>query len=417
MQEPGRLQAVIDILTEIHDTPQAADRYLEKWARGNRYAGSKDRRAISEAVYQVLRNRRFLSHAVSDDSPRLVALASYHLLHGHSIEDISAMADGGKFGPAVLQDEERNALIASSAVVSTVASSTDDSQKAIRFSVPEWAEADMRAALGDTFDANAEMLLERAPLDIRVNTLKASSEQVQATLAEEEILVSPVEGIATALRVTQGRNIMQTELYKDGSIEVQDAGAQLTSLLCHVKRGMTVLDYCAGAGGKALAMAAQMEHHGRVFVHDDDRRRLKPLWERAKRAGTELIELARDLPELENSLDLVVVDVPCSGSGRWRRNPETKWQMDPKALEDLCALQAKILKQALKYVRPGGRLVYITCSILDCENKAQADKFVAENEGFAYDTQGAGLEHGFRQLSPAGNATDGLFIASFQRLT
>lgn len=417
MQEPGRLQAVIDILTEIHDKPQAADRYLEKWARGNRYAGSKDRRAISEAVYQVLRNRRLLSEAVGSDRPRLVAMASYHLLHGHSIEDICAMADGGKFGPVVLNDAELDALKASSARVASIGASMDDDQKAIRFSVPEWAEADMRRALGDTFDANAEALLERAPLDIRVNPLKTSLEQVQSCLAEQDILVEPIDGIATGLRVTQGRNIMQTELYKDGSIEVQDAGAQLTSLLCNAKRGMTILDYCAGAGGKALAMAAQMEHHGRIFVHDEERRRLKPLWERAKRAGTELIELAKDLPELEDSLDLVVVDVPCSGSGRWRRNPETKWQMDREALDDLCALQAKILKEAMKYVRPGGRLVYITCSILDCENKSQTDRFIAENEAFAYDMEGQGLDHGFLQLSPAQNATDGLFIASFRRLT
>ena len=434
MRAAGRTQAVIDLLNEIGASEQAADRLFEKWSRQHRYAGSKDRRAISDMFYTILRHKGLLHWCVTGEklvsrvpaskvpseaadvdqaedtiaSARLLAFAFLRRFEAFTMEELSELADGERFAPSKMTADEEAVL----AAMDTIDLPHDS---VIANSVPDWAVSGMRKSLGGDFDLTVDRLNRRAPIDLRVNLARISPAHAKKGLEEEGIICDPLDLSIGALRVREGRNVTQTKIYQDGLIEVQDLAAQAVCDFIGDSEDTTILDYCAGAGGKALALAAITEERARIYVHDIDPRRLRALWPRLKRAAFSCIEAAFDLDALEGKMDLVVADVPCSGSGRWRRNPETKWQMTPQKLAELCDTQAKILDEAAQYVAPDGRLAYVTCSLLSEENQDQIDAFLLRNKNFvlagALDEAPSDVLYG-----PATHDCDGLYACVLKRV-
>lgn len=387
MTPAARLQSAIELLDLIiaaaRDAGPAADTLIASYFKSRRYAGSGDRRAVRELVYQAI--RRTGERPVSGRAAML-ALAEER-------PELSALFDGSTHGPAPIADGEPVA-----------AAST----------VPGWL-----APWLAHIDAHA--LLERAPLDLRVNTLKATRKEVLAELPAAQLMRFTPHG----LRLTESIAVEQHPVFRAGRIEVQDEGSQLIALSCGASPGLTVVDLCAGAGGKTLALAADMAGEGRLVACDTDRGRLSRLPERAARAGaagieTRLLNPAREaeaLADLEAQADIVLVDAPCSGTGTWRRNPEARWRLTPERLTRLTVLQARLLELGATLVRPGGRLIYAVCSLLDQEGADQVDRFVADHPGWHAERPFAapGTDRGSGVLlSPGADGTDGFFIARLE---
>ena len=326
------------------------------------------------------------------------------------LDEVVALADGSQYAPKPISEADAKTL--------THAAATPPPERADRLSVPAWLLDDIEAQMGDETEAVLAAMQDRAPLDVRVNLLKADRIAAQVALLEDDIETAPHPRVETALRVSGTAQITMSRAYKDGLVEVQDAGAQAVAQICAAQPFETVMDFCAGAGGKALAMAAQMQNKGRLFVHDAIASRMRHLPERAMRAGVGIIETVapHDLPGLEGQCDLVVADVPCSGTGRWRRAPETKWRLTAQGLVDMHELQARILRQAASLLRPEGRLAYITCSLLSSENNRQIDKFLEENQGFeVLPSDGPSGHHARHMLHPCNRDTDGVYLVLLQR--
>ena len=410
MLPAARLKTIAELLPLALSERQPADRLVQKWGRQNRYAGSKDRRDISDRLFAILRHYGNLTARLGSDEPLLVAMLATHLLADMPLDEVVTLADGSQYAPEPISEADVKTL--------SHAAATPPAARADKLSVPAWLLDNIEAQLGDATEAVLLAMQSRAPLDVRVNLLKGDRMAAQAALLEDDIETTPHRSVASALRVTGTAQITMSRAYKDGLVEVQDAGAQAVAQICAAQPFETVMDFCAGAGGKALAMAAQMQNKGRLVVHDAIASRMKHLPERAMRAGVEIFETvpSHDLRGLEGQCDLVVVDVPCSGTGRWRRAPETKWRLTAEGLADLNNVQAQILRQAAVLLRPEGRLAYITCSLLSSENDQQIDKFLEENQGFepmASDGP-AGLQSR-HMLHPCNGDTDGLYIAMLQR--
>lgn len=387
MTPAAHVQAAIEILDAVIAAARGqgapADRIVADWARANRYAGSKDRRAIRELVYAAI---RACGPVPASGRAAMLRLAS-------DLPEMRALFDGAGYGPAPIGANE---------------------QPAAAGVAPAWLEQALAAS--DVAGLAARALLDRAPLDIRVNTLKA----------DPATLVLPQTGaqlpVAGALRLPAGTPVEGWEAFRDGLIEVQDAGSQLACQAVAAAPGETVIDLCAGAGGKTLALAAAMANRGTLIAADSDRRRLGQLAPRAERAGaaiaqTALLNPGRELEALElwiAKADAVLVDAPCSGTGTWRRNPEARWRLTARELERLVALQARLLDVAAALVRPGGRLFYVTCSLLDQEGAGQVARFLAANPRFSAEQLDLPLGQprgpGWRLL-PDSDGTDGFFIA------
>lgn len=390
MRPAARVQAAIEILDEIiaaaRNRGAPADRIFSEWFRPRRFAGSGDRRAVRELVYAAIR-------ACGEVPPSgRAALA----LLARSDAVLAGLFDGSPHGPAPLLPDEP---VAQAGVA------------------PGWL-AEALDASGVGADEQAA-LLERAPLDLRINALKAA------------LAVLPEPGEPTiaphGLRFAPGTQVEQWEAYRVGAVEVQDAGSQLTCEAVAARPGEAVVDLCAGAGGKTLALAAAMDNRGELLACDADRARLSRLGPRAERAGasivtTRLLDGGREMAALQDwagRADAVLVDAPCSGTGTWRRNPEARWRLSPAELARLTALQARLLDIGAALVKPGGRLVYVVCSLLDAEGADQAAAFLAREPGWeaaslllgAGKPRGAGL-----RLSPHGDGCDGFFIARLERL-
>ncbi len=414
----ARLAAAIDLVDAIQSSGKAADRVLTGWFRARRYAGSKDRRAITELVYATLRERGALGFRLHTESPSarlLVMLAS-----GIPLDQLSTMMTGEGFAPAPPDDAERASLAA--------ALPTDAEMPGwARHNHPAWLEPLLRARFGDAYDAEMTGLSGRAPLDLRVNTLKADRETVLAKLAETGIAAAPTPLSPLGLRLGHER-LADHPLLREGWVEVQDDAAQIAAMLVQAGPGMRVVDYCAGAGGKTLALAAQMKNQGRLHAFDTDERRLGRMVARLDRAGITNVRTKRlspavlpELAELQGGADRVLLDVPCSGSGTWRRNPEARWRLTPETLAEFARVQAGLLVEAAPLVKPGGRLVYVTCSVLEQEDEAVLSAFLAAHPGFtalplstlwreAPAHQGPGL-----LLTPARQGCDGFFVAVLER--
>jgi 16S rRNA (cytosine967-C5)-methyltransferase len=412
----ARLSAAIEVLDRIASTRQPADQVLKAWGGQNRYAGSKDRRAIADRVYQCLRGR-------GGESGRHAVLASLKTDDGLDMDEIAALFSGQGHAPASMTPEEAAWLDAAPQETA----------------LPPFVEAQLGRGFGAAWREEAHALLsDRAPLDIRINTLKADLQSVGEALAEASLRPEPTRLSAVGLEVGENRHLPSLGLFKDGAFEVQDEGSQIAAWLVGVQPGETVVDYCAGGGGKTLALGQALRGRGRLVSCDLNPRRLDAIRPRLERAGVSA-ELRRvgptgdPLTDLAAKADRVLVDAPCSGSGTWRRRPEEAWRLTMAELKRLHALQIDILARACKLVRPGGRLAYVTCSVLPAENADVAQSFAATHADFrpfpisrAAETDMltdfarerlAELSAGGHtvQLSPRRTGTDGFFIALFQR--
>jgi 16S rRNA (cytosine967-C5)-methyltransferase len=354
------VQAAIEIVDAWHGRGEGLDRVLTRWSRAHRFAGSGDRHAIADLVYDAVRRMRsaLWVAGVAEPGNGRDMLRGSAMLDGVDPETVFT---GERHAPARLDEGERRR-----------AAPLGTAPRPVRLDFPDWLAADLAA----TDDRVLEALRARAPLDLRVNLLKAEPAEALAALAAEGICAEPAPLSPTALRVREGRRrVAGSRAFRAGLVEIQDAASQAAVDLAAARAGETVLDLCAGGGGKALALAAAMRGEGRLYAHDIAPGRIAALPERARRAGAavEIVEPPA-LERLAGACDLVFVDAPCSGSGAWRRNPDAKWSLRPPDLERLTATQDGLLARAASLIRPGGRVVYATCSILARENDARVEE-------------------------------------------
>lgn len=427
MTPAARIQAVIEILADIHASARPAEQILADYYRKRRYIGSKDRRAVSALTYDVIRHRArlawHLEHA--DLTPpwgRLETLAFLLLSGRESLPSLEGLCAGSGYGPGELAAAEVSVL----RNLEGRELSEESQPTAVRREMPDWLLPSFERAFGAGLTDELDALLLEAPLDLRCNTLKISRAEAQAALAGEGIAAEPTDLSPFGLRVADRRAVRSTRSYTGGLVEIQDEGSQLAALLCDARPGMTVADVCAGGGGKTLALAAAMEGEGRLLAADVDQRRLDRAVGRLRRAGAEFVERlpladllqAEDLAE---GCDRVLVDAPCSGSGAWRRQPDARWRLTEADLARYRAAQQEALSGAAALVRPGGRLVYVTCSLMPEENEDQVQTFLQQRPDFAAHPvaevwasvigPGCPAASPFLALTPARNGTDGFFVA------
>ena len=397
MTPAARLAAAADILNTL-DPERPVEPQLKAWGRGNRYAGSKDRRAIADRVYTALRYRRSAALRAGGETGRALVLGTLAGADGLPLDDIAGFCKGG-YALASLDEAERAAL----------AHDPEWPSDAARLDWPDWLWDAAHQAFADDTGQELDALRQRAPTDIRVNTLKATPEDAIAALQDGTTIsrddITPVPGFPLALRLPPGSPVLASRAWSDGMVELQDAGSQTIAAMLDAQPGETVLDYCAGGGGKTLAFGAAMENTGRLLAFDVQPARMADLPARAARAGVTCLSLIErdDLDALTGACDRVLVDAPCSGSGSWRRDPAGKWRLTSAALANFTRLQDDALDAAIGYLRPGGTLLYATCSILRIENEQRIDAFLARHPGFAQEED--------RRLHPARDGCDGFFSA------
>ncbi|MEO1000493.1 MAG: RsmB/NOP family class I SAM-dependent RNA methyltransferase [Pseudomonadota bacterium] len=391
---PGaRHQAAIEILDRIL-AGEAAERALTRWARASRFAGSKDRAAVRDLVFDALRQRRSRAHRMGGETGRTLILGGLAIAG----TDPEPLFSGEGHAPAPLDPEE---------VARLSAPPSAPPPPAVAGDYPDWLAPELARSLGDALPAVMEALRHRAPLDLRVNLLKSDRAGALRALSAEGIEAEALDTAPTALRVTSGaRRVAQTDAYREGLVELQDVSSQAVAIAAAPRPGETVLDYCSGGGGKALALAALMGGAGRIVAHDAELARMKDLPARAARAGATVEIAAPGTLPSEGWADLVLVDAPCSGSGAWRRQPDAKWRLDAGRLVALTELQDKILAEAAAHLRPGGRLVYATCSLLAVENEDRVAAFLARHPDLRADSP--------LRLSPLGGG-DGFFAVRILR--
>ena len=381
MNPGARLSAAIEILDVIEMQRRPAADALRDWGTAHRYAGSKDRAAIGSLVYDSLRVKSSAAHVMGSDSPRAVLLGALRELRGTEVSAIAALCTGETYAPAPLSDEEIGRL---------TDGTLDGAPDHVRGDYPEWLAASFAAAFGAAAAEEGRALARRAPVDLRVNRLKVDRDKALRSLAH---LHPAATGHARdGIRISVGEDgrapaLAAETAYVKGFVEVQDEGSQVAALLSGAKPGMQVLDLCAGSGGKTLALASMMENKGQIFATDLDGRRLMPIYDRLARAGVRNVQVRAPkgrqtaLDDLQARFDVVFVDAPCTGTGTWRRNPDAKWRLRPGALEERIKAQDEILATAVSCVKPGGRLVYATCSVLREENEDRLAKLIAGHPG------------------------------------
>lgn len=429
MTPAGRASAAIEVLADIETRKRPASGALKDWGLGHRFAGSGDRAAIGNLVFDCLRKRASYACAMGADGPRALVLRALVTDWGMTPDEVAALCDGSRFAPAPLSEAEREGL------QRTIA---DDAPAHIRGDYPEWLSASFAEAFGDHAAAEGAALSLRAPVDVRVNTLKATREKVLKALARFEAVpahFAPV-GVRIAPREGPARSphVEAEAGHGKGWFEVQDEGSQIAAALSGPRPRQQVIDLCAGAGGKTLALAALMENTGQLYAYDTDRMRLRPIFERLKRAGARNVQvLPAGEPEalhaLDDKMDLVVIDAPCTGSGVWRRRPDAKWRLSPEMLEARVAEQRTVLDEGAALVKPGGRLAYITCSVLPQENGAQVSAFLERHRDFALrpwrevwataiPAEPRASADGSEEtllMTPRSHGTDGFFVALLER--
>lgn len=357
MTPAARAAAAIDILDAWEAGEQRAEKVLRDWGRANRYAGSKDRRAIGDLVYTCIRRRRSLLTTHSAIGGRGLILG---LVQSEGA-DPREVFSGAKYAPPPLSETE----------LSPPVQPVDDP---MRFDHQDWMEAPLKASLGAGYAEAMTSLQTRAPIGLRVNRLKATVDEAAALLSEDGVETISSDLDPDALIAPPGARVAASEAYLSGLVELQDPASQAAARLPKATAGETVLDYCAGGGGKTLALAAHMGGQGRLIAHDVATDRLKQVETRAARAGANIDCRGPDeLAEFEGACDLVFVDAPCSGSGSWRRDPEGKWRLTSEDFAEYQTLQREVFANALRYVAPGGRLAYATCSLFEEENAALTD--------------------------------------------
>ncbi len=431
---PGaRAAAAIEILDAIEsDSSRPVDQLVTGWFRGRRYAGGGDRRDIRNVVYTVLRRRAqidwWLERSGGRCDSRGRVLAMLKLGAGWGLAQLDAAFDGGQYRPARLSSQER--MFAGAA-----GRSFDDPAQPlhVRCNIPDWLEEPFRIVLGESMERELTALSGEAPLDLRVNPLKASRRQVMARLAASGIAAEPTPFAPLGVRIKARVNLGETSLLREGLVEPQDEASQIVARLVEAQPGESVTDFCAGAGGKTLALAADMEDRGRLVACDISRHRLARAAPRLARAGVTCVE-QRVLPDTEagnwqeteeGRFDRVLVDAPCSATGTWRRNPELRWRLGQEDLARCRELQRRILDRAAPLVVPGGRLVYAVCSLLGDEGEGLIREFLVDKPGFealpvrpiwsravSGDCPASDL---FLRLLPGRDGTDGFFVAVMRR--
>jgi 16S rRNA (cytosine967-C5)-methyltransferase len=427
MRLGGRLAAAIEVLDDIERRHRPAADALKDWGLSHRFAGAGDRAAIGNVVYDALRRRRSAGWLLDAETPRAIAIGALLLEWGETAGSLNQAFEGDRFAPPPLSADEMRTIEERRATAAPDAVAAD---------CPDWVVPHFEAAFGDDWVSEGRALAGRPPLDLRVNTLKASRERVLAELEETgaaETLMAP-HGIRIPPIEGAGRhpNVQAEPSFRKGWFEVQDEGSQVAAHLAGAQPAMQVLDFCAGAGGKTLALSAAMENHGQIYAYDSEKARLAPIFERIRRADNRNIQVLSKVSELEGlvgHMNLVLVDAPCTGSGTWRRRPDAKWRLTHKQLDARIAEQARILADAKSYVKPGGILAYVTCSLFPEENSEQVSAFLAENTIFApldhaalFETHFPGRSASARilrdtglLLSPARSNTDGFFFAALRR--
>ncbi|GEO80033.1 RsmB/NOP family class I SAM-dependent RNA methyltransferase [Pararhodospirillum oryzae] len=422
---PGaRFQEAVALLEAIASSDRPADGTVSAFVRARRYMGAKDRRAVTTLAWGVLRHRARLTWHVEarrgTPTPRTLALASLLLVDGQAPAAVRALFDARGRTP----HEPPPLSSAEGALIDALAGRTlaDPAQPlAVRLEIPAWLPDRLAPVWGDDTEAELAALLPEAPLDLRVNTLKADRDTAVAALAAEGIATIPGTLSPWALRAEGRPNVAASAAFQQGLVEVQDEGSQLIALLTEAGPGMAVLDLCAGAGGKTLALAAAMENKGTLVATDVSAGRLERARTRLHRAGVHNVtrrvldaETGRWLKRRKGSFDRVLVDAPCSGTGTWRRNPDARWRLTPAQVESLCAEQAGVLARAADLVRPGGRLVYATCSLLPEENEGQITAFLAAHPDYRPHPAPDGQP--WHRFTPARHGTDGFFVAVLDRI-
>lgn len=385
---PGaRVAAAIDVLDQIL-SGNAAEKALTNWARGARYAGSGDRSAVRDHVFDALRRKRSAAWIGGAETGRGLMIGICRL-HGLSLETVFS---GVGHAPPAITDQERASRSLSTAPL------------AVQLDLPDWIFPDLEHSLGPEFADVAALLQTRAPVFLRVNQLKANRDEVIAILRAEDILAEPHPVADTALRVVHNaRRLRNSTAYQDGLIELQDASSQ--AVVAALPPSKRVLDFCAGGGGKSLALAAK---GATVFAHDADPRRMVDIPSRAQRAGTPIPCLNRSEIEHQAPFDLVLCDVPCSGSGAWRRSPDGKWRLTRQDLDRLLRIQSAILDEVIPYGSEHGAVAYVTCSFLQSENRDQIDDALVRHPGWVLERD--------RQFSPV-DGGDGFYLAVIRRKT
>ncbi len=418
------------MLADIAARRRPAADALKDWGLAHRFAGSGDRAGIASLVYDALRRRASAAWIMGDEGPRAVLIGSLRLQQGLAAPSVAALFTGERFAPGPLSADERARLETANLA---------EAPPAVAGDVPDWILPDLEALFGADLLPELKALARRAPLDIRVNALKRDRATALPDLAH--LNPEPTPYAPQGLRIPIGADGRGPALhvepeFLDGWYEIQDEGSQIAALLAEARAGETVVDLCAGGGGKTLALAGETGNAARIIASDEDPRRLAPIHERLRRAGAAAeVRTPRGgrartdvLADLDGSVDCVLVDAPCTGAGTWRRNPDAKWRLRPGSLENRIAEQASVLDRAARLVRPGGRIVYVTCSLLPRENDGALDAFLRRTSGFAVSPARALAEralpplaeavrltrHGL-QMSPARTGTDGFYVAGLVR--
>ena len=427
MRLGGRLAAAIDVLEDIARRHRPAADALKDWGLSHRFAGSGDRAAIGNIVYDALRRKRSAGWLLDADTPRALGFGALLIEWNQTPEGLNAALEGDKFAPTPLTDDELR---------TAKTRRLEDAPAEIRADCPDWCAPLLQDAFGGDWLAEARGLSARPPLDVRVNTLKANRDRMLTELsgfgaaatrvAPNGIRIPPIDG--------SGRhpNVQAEPAFQKGWFEVQDEGSQVVATLAGAEPGMQVLDYCAGAGGKTLALSAAMENKGQIFAYDSEKARLAPIFDRLRRSdnrNVQVVSKAQDLVALQGQMDIVLIDAPCTGSGTWRRRPDAKWRLTQKQLDVRTGEQESILDAAKAYVKPGGRLVYITCSVFPTENTAQIKAFLERERAFApidhqslWDLRFPDRASMARidkapgiSLTPASSGTDGFYFAALEK--
>ncbi|MEZ5920435.1 MAG: RsmB/NOP family class I SAM-dependent RNA methyltransferase [Parvularculaceae bacterium] len=386
MRDAGRIAASIAILEDFEQRRVPLKTAIADWSRNNRYAGAKDRAWISGLCLDVLRRRRSLAAMMNDESARGAVLAALHVLWGRSVETIAELAAEEPHGAGALSEKEQDSIARLDSGEAPGALSTTAN-------FPEWLEPSVTRAFGDDAEREMTAFSERADIDLRINTLKATPEKALAALKTVTGEAHPF--VATAARIAapdpseKAPPVTVIPAFNKGWVEVQDLGSQIAALSAGDIKGAQVFDYCAGGGGKTLALASMMENTGQLYAYDRDARRMRPLYDRARRAGLRNLQIVNPstdretLGGLKEKMDVVFVDAPCTGCGTWRRHPDTKWRLTEQQLARRMSEQDAVLKEAAQFVRPGGRLVYVTCSFLMEENEDRLDEFLSGKAQFS----------------------------------
>lgn len=434
MKTGGRLQAAIEVLDDVEKRRRPIADALKDWGLAHRFAGSGDRTAIGSLAIDALRRKASLARIMDDAGSRAAVLATFAQTWGQGIEALEA-ALGDPHAPEPLTAIERERLAADPATA------LEGAPDHVLGDYPEWLAPSLSALYGEAAMEEGRALAARAPVDLRVNTLKGTRDEAIAALAHMGAVATPLSPVGLRLPdvapTAKPPHVPSEAAYQAGLIEIQDEGSQIAALVAAPRPGSRVLDLCAGGGGKALALAAAMGNEGAIFAYDNDKRRFGDFRDRAARAGADCIELrppigTDPLGDLEHMIDLVFVDAPCTGTGTWRRRPDAKWRLRPNALAARMADQDHVLDEAARYAAASARIVYVTCSILMEEDEDRVAAFLERHDGWRLADPTARLEPALAEtlsahvrtfgpgtpalrLTPRSGGTDGFFVAVLER--